>query len=145
MARRPREGVRPLTLRRRWQDIEANRFVIEYVGEIIDMAECQRRLRADERAGRTDFYMISLTPEMVIDARHMANMARFINHSCEPNCETQKWYVNREPRIGIVARRRIAAGEELSFDYQLQSFGPAKKVRAPAAHTATGGASRARA
>jgi hypothetical protein len=45
-------------------------------------------------------------------------MARFANHSCDPNCQTQKWNVNGEMRVGIFARRDIASGTEITFDYQ---------------------------
>ena len=53
--------------------------------------------------------------------------ARFINHSCNPNCDIEKWNVLGEWRIGIFANRDIPAGEELSYDYNFQSFGLHKK------------------
>lgn len=49
--------------------------------------------------------------------------ARFINHSCNPNCDIEKWNVLGEWRIGIFANRDIPAEEELSYDYNFQSFG----------------------
>ena len=55
----------------------------------------------------------------VIDPTTKGNLARFINHSCDPNCISEKWHVLGETAIGIFARRDIAAGEELSFDYKL--------------------------
>ncbi len=54
-------------------------------------------------------------------------LGRFINHSCEPNCETQKWVVRGELAIGLFALRDIAAGEELTFDYNFERYGD--KVR----------------
>ncbi|KAL0485151.1 Setd2, partial [Acrasis kona] len=51
------------------------------------------------------------------------NSARFINHSCEPNCQLQKWIVGRENRIGIFAIKDIAAGSELTFDYAMECYG----------------------
>jgi hypothetical protein len=59
----------------------------------------------------------------VIDARNMANMARFINHSCQANLETQKWLVGGHTRIGLFAVRDISPGEELTFDYHMDCFG----------------------
>lgn len=51
------------------------------------------------------------------------NTSRFINHSCDPNAETQKWTVNGELRIGFFSKRTILAGEEITFDYQFQRYG----------------------
>ncbi len=50
-------------------------------------------------------------------------LGRFINHSCEPNCETQKWLVQGELAIGLFAQRPIKAGEELTFDYNFERYG----------------------
>jgi len=52
----------------------------------------------------------------------MGNYARFVNHSCDPNCVIQKWKVNGADRIGIYAKRPIAAGEELSYNYGMLGF-----------------------
>lgn len=51
------------------------------------------------------------------------NISRFINHSCEPNAETQKWTVNGELRIGFFCLKKINPGEEITFDYQFQRYG----------------------
>ncbi len=51
------------------------------------------------------------------------NYGRFINHSCEPNCETQKWLVRGELAIGFFALRDISKGEELTFDYNFERYG----------------------
>ena len=59
----------------------------------------------------------------IIDARHKGNNSRYINHSCDPNCETQKWYINGILRIGFFTLREIKGHEELTFDYQYQRFG----------------------
>lgn len=60
--------------------------------------------------------------EEIIDAIKYGNLSRFINHSCEPNCETQKWSVNGETLVGIVSMKDIPEGEELTFDYMFDSF-----------------------
>lgn len=62
----------------------------------------------------------------MIDAGPRGNMARFINHSCDPNCDTEPWIVNCDKRIGIFANRDIAIDEEFTFNYQLEQFGDAK-------------------
>lgn len=51
---------------------------------------------------------------------------RFINHSCQPNLETQKWMVDGKTRIGLFSLADIPAGTELTFDYQLDSLGHSK-------------------
>ena len=50
-------------------------------------------------------------------------LGRFINHSCDPNCETQKWVVRGELAIGLFALRDIPPGEELTFDYNFERYG----------------------
>jgi hypothetical protein len=56
-------------------------------------------------------------------------LGRFINHSCDPNCETQKWVVRGELAIGLFALRDIAAGEELTFDYNFERYGDKARPR----------------
>ena len=59
----------------------------------------------------------------VVDACRKGNRARFINHSCEPNAETQKWMVKGELKIGFFATKDISAGTELQFDYNFERYG----------------------
>ncbi len=53
----------------------------------------------------------------MIDPTYKGNLARFINHSCDPNCITVKWNVLGEVCIGIFANRDIMEDEEFTFDY----------------------------
>lgn len=108
-------------------DIECGDFVIEYVGEVLDMEMCKERMQKAHENSTTNFYMLTLDSGLVIDACKKSNHARFINHSCDPNCETQKWTVRGETKIGIFACRDIPAGTELTFDYQLDSLGNERK------------------
>ncbi|PNH08632.1 Histone-lysine N-methyltransferase ASHH2 [Tetrabaena socialis] len=55
--------------------------------------------------------------------RAQGNISRFINHSCEPNCETQKWLVRGELAIGLFAARDIPKDCELTFDYNFERYG----------------------
>ena len=64
--------------------------------------------------------------DRLIDAGPRGNFARFINHSCEPNCFTEPWMVNQDIRVGIFAKKDIQPGEELTFNYQLEQHGEAK-------------------
>jgi len=108
-------------------DIREGDFVIEYVGEVLDTEMCKERLQKAHESSTTNFYMLTLDSGLVIDAGQKSNRARFINHSCSPNCETQKWTVRGETRIGIFACQNIAAGTELTFDYQLDCLGNERK------------------
>ena len=58
-------------------------------------------------------------PKEIIDATVKGGMARFINHSCEPNCATEKWVVAGKLRVGIFAKSFIPAGTELCYHYRL--------------------------
>ena len=62
----------------------------------------------------------------MIDAGPRGNIARFINHSCNPNCSTEPWIVNGDRRVGIFSSRDIHPKEELTFNYQLEQHGTEK-------------------
>lgn len=96
------------------QDIAAGETIIEYRGEVISWDEAQRRHPHDPSQPNHTFYF-HVDEDVVIDAAHGGNSARWINHSCAPNCYTDE----RGGRIFIVALRNIAAGEELNYDYGL--------------------------
>ena len=85
----------------------AGKLMLEYVGEKISKTESVRRCEA----GNT--FIFELDDEWDIDGGVGWNPARFLNHSCAPNCEAE----NIEGQIWIVARREIASGEELTFNY----------------------------
>lgn len=88
--------------------------VIEYAGRRLAKAEL---LAAAERGERALTYVLNLDEEMAIDGAEGGNDARFVNHSCEPNCEV--YIFDGTPYI--YAMQEIPAGAELTFDYQLQS------------------------
>lgn len=100
------------------EDIKQGEFVIEYVGEVIDDKLCEDRLWKMKHVGQTNFYLCEINRDMVIDATTWGNKSRYINHSCCPNTEMQKWSVDGETRIGIFATRDIKKGEHLTYDYQ---------------------------
>uniref|UniRef100_A0A7N8WJJ6 Histone-lysine N-methyltransferase NSD3 n=1 Tax=Mastacembelus armatus TaxID=205130 RepID=A0A7N8WJJ6_9TELE len=105
------------------QALRKGDFVNEYVGEVIDSEECQQRIKRAHENHVTNFYMLTLTKDRVIDAGPKGNFSRFVNHSCSPNCETQKWTVNGDVRIGLFALCDIEAGTELTFNYNLHCVG----------------------
>jgi hypothetical protein len=88
-------------------EISAAARVIEYVGEKITKQESLARCE------RNNEYIFALDDEYDLDGDVSWNPARFLNHSCEPNCEAQLI----AGRIWVVAIREIKAGEELTFNY----------------------------
>ena len=90
--------------------------MLEYVGEVLDVQTWESRLK-EYKAENRPLHCHVLNDHMVIDAGVKGNMARLINHSCEPNCTTIRWVVKGEDRIGIFALRDIAQGEEITIDY----------------------------
>lgn len=109
------------------QDIRAGDFVVEYVGELIDEETCQQRVKEYHEKEISDYYFLTIDKDNIIDAYPKGNLSRFMNHSCDPNCETQKWTVNGEVRVGLFASRDIKHGDELCFNYHLDSLGNEKK------------------
>ncbi|CAN4089740.1 unnamed protein product [Withania somnifera] len=105
------------------EDIKNKEFVIEYVGEVIDDKTCEERLWKMKDSGETNFYLCEINRDMVIDASYKGNKSRYINHSCCPNTEMQRWTIDGETRIGIFATRDIKKGEHLTYDYQFVQFG----------------------
>ena len=69
-------------------------FVMEYVGEVLDFRLFKSRTKQYSKAGQEHFYFMAINPEEIIDATIKGNISRFINHSCDPNCETQKVFRN---------------------------------------------------
>ncbi|XP_004288600.1 PREDICTED: histone-lysine N-methyltransferase ASHH3-like [Fragaria vesca subsp. vesca] len=105
------------------EDIKQGEFVIEYVGEVIDDKTCEERLWYMKHRGETNFYLCEINRDMVIDATYKGNKSRYINHSCCPNTEMQKWIIDGETRIGIFATCDIKRGDHLTYDYQFVQFG----------------------
>uniref|UniRef100_A0A8C2XCE9 Histone-lysine N-methyltransferase, H3 lysine-36 specific n=1 Tax=Cyclopterus lumpus TaxID=8103 RepID=A0A8C2XCE9_CYCLU len=119
------------TLSRGWglvglSDIKKGAFVSEYVGEMIDEEECRARIRHAQENDICNFYMLTLNKDRIIDAGPKGNQARFMNHCCQPNCETQKWTVNGDTRVGLFALQDIPLGVELNFNYNLECLGNGK-------------------
>ncbi|KAH8235728.1 hypothetical protein KR032_006148 [Drosophila birchii] len=103
--------------------IPPGEFIMEYVGEVIDSEEFERRQHLYSKDRKRHYYFMALRGEAIIDATSKGNISRFINHSCDPNAETQKWTVNGELRIGFFSVKPIQPGEEITFDYQYQRYG----------------------
>uniref|UniRef100_A0A061SJB3 Set domain protein 110 n=2 Tax=Tetraselmis sp. GSL018 TaxID=582737 RepID=A0A061SJB3_9CHLO len=112
--------------------LKKGEFICEYVGEVINWVECNKRIMEAKSIGSTGaaFYMMELQPGLVIDARRKGNLARMLNSSCDPNAETRKWHDSGtgETHIVILAKRDIEPGEELTYDYQFEHYGLGEMV-----------------
>lgn len=98
--------------------IRAGQKIIEYTGERISNAEADRRYD-DESMRRHHTFLFTLDKKTVVDGNRQGSDARYINHSCDPNCEA----VIEKGRIWIYARRNIQPGVELAYDYQYERTG----------------------
>lgn len=94
--------------------IAAGERIIEYTGEIVSWKEALRRHPHDPSDPHHTFYF-HIDDGRVIDAKFGGNASRWINHSCEPNCEADE----QDGRVFIQALRELAPGEELFYDYGL--------------------------
>lgn len=103
--------------------ISAEAFIYEYIGEVVEESDFQKRMRRyhDERIPH--FYFMMLQRDEYLDATKRGGIARFINHSCNPNCYVAKWHVGKHYRMGIFSQRDILKGEELTFNYNVDRYG----------------------
>jgi uncharacterized protein len=92
--------------------IPADTRIVEYRGERITTAEAERRYPDDVSAAHHTF-LFAVDDDTMIDAAFAGNLARWINHSCDPNCEV----VEEDGRLFIESIRDIEPGEELAYDY----------------------------
>jgi hypothetical protein len=100
------------------QIIHQDEMIIEYIGEVIRPSVSDAREQRYEKQGMGSSYMFRIDGEAVIDATKMGNFARFINHSCQPNCYAKVVVVDGTKRIVIYSKRTIQMGEEITYDYK---------------------------
>ncbi|KAK9429550.1 hypothetical protein V1505DRAFT_153225 [Lipomyces doorenjongii] len=110
-------GIRALA------NIPQGTFIYEYIGEVIDEMRFRRRMQQYDEDGIKHFYFMMLQKGEFVDATQKGCLARFCNHSCNPNCYVDKWAVKDKLRMGIFAKRDIIAGEEITFDYNVDRYG----------------------
>jgi hypothetical protein len=87
--------------------------IIEYVGERITYEQADAEAPDDDGSRRHHTFLFAVDDETVIDGGRGGNAARYINHSCDPNCEV----VIARRRVFIHALRAVVPGEELFYDY----------------------------
>ncbi|XP_054270577.1 histone-lysine N-methyltransferase trithorax-like [Macrosteles quadrilineatus] len=99
------------------RDIDGGEMVIEYAGEVIRAGLTDKREHYYTSKG-IGCYMFRIDDHFVVDATMHGNAARFINHSCEPNCYSKVVDILGKKHILIFALRKIVQGEELTYDYK---------------------------
>jgi histone-lysine N-methyltransferase SETD2 len=110
-------GVRAL------ETIPSHTFIYEYIGEVIGEDEFRQRMIEYDSKNFKHFYFMMLKQDSFIDATMKGSLARFCNHSCNPNVFVDKWVVGKKLRMGLFAKRTISKGEELTFDYNVDRYG----------------------
>ena len=93
------------------EDIPAGKRIAEYTGPLVSNEEVARR--------RTGKYFFGVNSKWSIDGTPRSNTARYINHSCRPNAEA---IVTSRRRVWIWSKRKIRAGEEITYDYGREYF-----------------------
>nr|XP_056716404.1 histone-lysine N-methyltransferase 2A [Euleptes europaea] len=99
------------------RNIDAGEMVIEYAGNVIRSILTDKREKYYDGKG-IGCYMFRIDDSEVVDATMHGNAARFINHSCEPNCYSRVINIDGQKHIVIFAVRKIYRGEELTYDYK---------------------------
>ncbi|TMS03988.1 Histone-lysine N-methyltransferase SETD1B-A [Larimichthys crocea] len=100
------------------EPIAADEMVIEYVGQIIRQVIADTREQRYEEEGIGSSYMFRVDQDTIIDATKCGNLARFINHSCNPNCYAKIITVESQKKIVIYSRQPIGINEEITYDYK---------------------------
>lgn len=102
-------------------NFQPGEIVIEYVGEVITNKIADFREKEYNLRGFGDCYMFRVDADKIIDATKYGNLARFINHSCDPNCTAQSNEINGRKHILLYAKKYIKLGEEITYDYNFES------------------------
>uniref|UniRef100_A0A8C1ZEP3 SET domain containing 1B, histone lysine methyltransferase b n=1 Tax=Cyprinus carpio TaxID=7962 RepID=A0A8C1ZEP3_CYPCA len=100
------------------EPIAADEMIIEYVGQSIRQVIADMRERRYENEGIGSSYLFRVDQDTIIDATKCGNLARFINHSCNPNCYAKIITVEAQKKIVIYSRQPIGVNEEITYDYK---------------------------
>lgn len=112
--------------------ISQSAMVVEYVGEIVGLRVADRR-ESEYQSGKqlqykSACYFFRIDKEHIIDATRKGGIARFVNHSCEPNCVAKVITVRGEKKVVFFAERDIYPGEEITYDYHFNNEDEGKKI-----------------
>jgi histone-lysine N-methyltransferase SETD1 len=111
------------------KDFRKDEMIVEYTGEVIRSVVGDRREKAYEKSGLGGCYMFRLDKDYIVDSSRKGNVARFTNHSCDPNSYVKVVVINghdedksRAPlhmtkKIVFVAKKNLRKGDEMLYDY----------------------------
>lgn len=100
------------------EPIAADEMVIEYVGQMVRPIVADLRERQYEAMGIGSSYLFRIDIDTIIDATKCGNLARFINHSCNPNCYAKIITIESQKKIVIYSKQQINVNEEITYDYK---------------------------
>jgi Protein kinase domain/SET domain len=100
------------------QDVKKGTMIAEYTGRAVKEWALVNKLFQQTYQHERRLYIMALEDGIFLDARKKGGLARFINHSCQPNCRVERWKVSGIVRAAVVALCDISKLTELSFDYQ---------------------------
>ncbi|PSS11185.1 Histone-lysine N-methyltransferase [Actinidia chinensis var. chinensis] len=112
--------------------ISRGAMVVEYIGEIVGLRVADKR-ESDYQSGRklqykSACYFFRIDKEHIIDATRKGGIARFVNHSCLPNCVAKVISVRNEKKVVFFAERDIYPGEEITYDYHFNHEDEGEKI-----------------
>ncbi|XP_030534190.1 uncharacterized protein LOC115743516 isoform X2 [Rhodamnia argentea] len=115
------------------QFIYTGEMVVEYIGEIVGLRIADKR-ESEYQSGRriqckSACYFFRIDKEHIIDATRKGGIARFVNHSCQPNCVAKVISVRDEKKVVFFADRDILPGQEITYDYHFNHEDEGKKIR----------------
>ncbi|XP_052190109.1 uncharacterized protein LOC127799890 isoform X2 [Diospyros lotus] len=107
-------------------------MVVEYVGEIVGVRVADKRENEYQSGRKLQYksacYFFRIDKEHIIDATRKGGIARFVNHSCLPNCVAKVISVRNEKKVVFFAERDIYPGEEITYDYHFNHEDEGKKI-----------------
>ncbi|XAR69411.1 Histone-lysine N-methyltransferase [Bertholletia excelsa] len=114
------------------QFISRGAMVVEYVGEIVGLRVADKRENEYQSGRKLQYksacYFFRIDKEHIIDATRKGGIARFVNHSCLPNCVAKVISVRNEKKVVFFAERDIYPGEEITYDYHFNHEDEGKKI-----------------
>jgi hypothetical protein len=112
--------------------ISKGEMVVEYVGEIVGLCVADKREANYHSRGKMKYegacYFFRIDKESIIDATRKGGIARFVNHSCSPNCVAKVISVKTQKKVVFFAVRDINVGEEITYDYHFNHEDDGKKI-----------------
>ncbi|PKA62451.1 Histone-lysine N-methyltransferase ATX2 [Apostasia shenzhenica] len=107
-------------------------MVVEYVGEVVGLRVADKR-ETEYQSGRqlqckSACYFFRIDTEHIIDATRKGGIARFVNHSCQPNCVAKIISIRNDKKVIFLAERDIYPGEEITYDYHFNHEDEGKKI-----------------